>query len=230
MKPAFQILPDKLPADPMPLAETWLQQAWDEQIQPNPNAMVLATVNAAGQPSARVVLCKEIVPMPGYVVFYTNYRSHKGREITANPRAAVVFHWDALRRQLRIEGTVTRSPGSESDDYFASRPWQSRIGAWASAQSEPAGSRSHLQEELRATARRFGAPDPTLPDSEDPGQELVVPRPPHWGGYRLWADAVEFWVEGDFRIHDRARYARSLTASGPDHFHTGAWRHVRLQP
>lgn len=230
MKAAYQMLPDTLPVDPMPLAESWLQQAWDEQIQPNPNAMVLATVNTAGQPSARVVLCKEIVPSPGYVVFYSNYRSHKGRELAANPRAAVVFHWDGLRRQLRIEGTVTRSPDSESDDYFASRPWQSRIGAWASNQSEPAGSRSHMLEELRAVARRLGAPDPTNPDSDNDEPDLDVPRPQHWGGYRLWADAVEFWVEGEFRIHDRARWARSLSADAPDHFRPGPWRHVRLQP
>ena len=182
MKTQFQMLPDTLPADPMPLAETWLQQAWDEQVQPNPNSMVLATVNGAGQPSARVVLCKEIVPTPGYVVFYTNFRSHKGRELAANPRAALVFHWDVLQRQLRIEGTVTRCPDSESDDYFASRPWQSRVGAWASQQSEPAGSRHHLLEELRATARRLGAPDPTVPYNDHPGAGVSVPRPPRWGG------------------------------------------------
>ena len=230
MKPIFQTLPDTLPADPMSLAETWLQQAWDEQAQPNPNAMVLATANSQGQPSARVVLCKEIVPAPGYVVFYTNYHSHKGRELASNPRAAVVFHWDTLHRQLRIEGTVARSPDSESDDYFATRPWQSQVGAWASRQSEPAGSRGHLLEELRATARRLGAPDPTAPDDDDSAADLRVQRPPHWGGFRLWAEAVELWVEGEFRIHDRARWVRALHPDANGHFHPGAWRHVRLQP
>jgi pyridoxamine 5'-phosphate oxidase len=230
MKTPFQRLPDTLPADPMPLAETWLQQAWDEQVQPNPNAMVLATVNSVGQPSARVVLCKEIVPNPGYVVFYTSYLSHKGRELTSNPRAAVVFHWDTLHRQLRIEGTVVRSPPAESDDYFAVRPWQSQVGAWASRQSEPAGSRSHLLDELRATARRLDAPDPTGGDALDPVPELVIPRPAHWGGFRLWAEAVEFWVEGEFRIHDRARWTRALHPDGAGHCRPGAWRHIRLQP
>ena len=230
MRTLIQNLPDPLPLDPLPLAATWLRQAWDEQVQPNPNAMVLATAGEAGRVSARVVLCKEIIPDPGYLLFYTNYESRKGRELAANPRAAAVFHWDDLHRQLRIEGLVVRSPPAESDDYFASRPWRSRLGAWASRQTEAIGSRQALLAQLREAAGRFGAPDPvTAPDDdEEPGFHL--PRPPHWGGCRLWIDAVELWVEGEHRLHDRARWTRELAAEADGVFHRGPWHHARLQP
>jgi pyridoxamine 5'-phosphate oxidase len=127
MHARFQTLPDPLPADPMPLAATWFRQAWDEQVQRNPNAMSLATTGDGGKPSVRIVLCKEIVADPGYLVFYTNYRSRKGRELEQHPWAAVVFLWDALGRQLRVEGPVVHALASESDDYFASRSWRSRL-------------------------------------------------------------------------------------------------------
>ena len=228
-----QTLPDPLPAEPLQTAAHWLRQAFDEQVQPNPNAMTLATVGADGQPSARIVLCKEIVLPEGYLLFFTNYASRKGAELEARPRAATVFHWDVLHRQVRIEGFVVRSPAAESDDYFASRPWQSRIGAWTSQQSQAVGSRHELLESLKAQARRFGGSadsgDAGLLDNEAPRPH--VPRPPHWGGYRLWADTVELWVEGEYRIHDRARWTRRLTAVGhADHFHATPWHVTRLQP
>jgi pyridoxine/pyridoxamine 5'-phosphate oxidase len=141
-KLSAQWLPDPLPAEPLQVAEKWLRQAYDEQVQPNPNAMVIATVAPSGQPSARIVLCKDIVLPQGYIVFYTNYESRKGAELAAHPRAAALLHWDVLQRQVRAEGFVVKSPPSESDDYFASRPWQSRLGAWASEQSRPVASMS----------------------------------------------------------------------------------------
>ena len=134
----------------MPLASTWFRQAFDEQVQRNPNAMSLATTGADGRPSVRIVLCKEIVADPGYLVFYTNYQSRKGRELAAQPWAAVVFLWDALGRQLRVEGPVVDALASESDDYFASRSWRSRLSAIASEQSAPVASRQMLSG---ATAR-----------------------------------------------------------------------------
>src|SRR5450631_965850 len=161
-----QRLPDPLPADPLQVAETWLRQAFDEQAQPNPNAMVLSSVAASGQPSARVVLCKDIVLPQGYLLFFTNYESRKGAELAAEPRVAAVFHWDSLRRQVRIEGFVVKAPPRESDDYFASRPWQSRLGAWASQQSRPVGTHQQLVEALRAAAKRFGTP-PVGPDADE---------------------------------------------------------------
>lgn len=227
-----QGLPDPLPHDPLQVAEAWLKQAWDDQVQPNPNAMVLATVTPDGRPSARVVLCKDIVLPDGYLVFYTNYESRKAQELVATPRASVVFHWDALHRQVRLEGAIVKSPASESDDYFASRPWQSRVGAWASEQSRPIGTRAQLIEQLRAAGRRFGTP-PVGPDErdEDAGENVDVPRPPHWGGFRLWVDSAELWVEGDYRIHDRARWTRTLTPVGDGHlFHASPWHVQRLQP
>jgi pyridoxamine 5'-phosphate oxidase len=256
-----ELLPDPLPPEPLHVFHDWVAYAMQRRDQPNPNAMVLATADADGRPSARVVLCKQIVPAPGYVVFYTNYQSRKGSELAANQRAAIVMHWDHLHRQVRVEGVVVRSPPSESDAYFASRPWQSRLGAWASAQSQPVSSRSALREGLESTARRFGTPSPTESenggpqvsslinaDTQLPGTpaegarpfaagsplptaaDFPVPRPPHWGGFRLWADAVELWVEGEARIHDRARWTRKLTPKDDGLFDVGPWAVSRLQP
>ncbi len=222
-------MPDPLPANPLELAARWLSEAEAGGAQPNSNAMVLATVDAGGQPSARVVLCKEIAVQSGSIVFYTNYQSRKGRELAANPRAAVVFHWDHSHRQVRAEGRVEPLSEAENDAYFRGRPWQSRIGAWASEQSEPVQSRAELESAVAAAARRFGIPYGG-PGTEEPKDlSVVVPRPSHWGGYRLWVDAAELWVEGEFRIHDRARWTRV-----PDLEHdvgaASAWAVTRLQP
>ena len=221
-------LPDPLPAEPLELAAEWLAEATRRALQPNPNAMVLATADATGRPSARVVLCKHITPQPGFITFYTNYHSRKGRELEARAQAAIVMHWDALHRQLRIEGRIVRASAADSDAYFASRNWQSRVGAWASQQSEPIGSRAELLASVAKTALRMALPTPDGDEqARDPG--LRIARPPHWGGYHLWADAVELWVEGSARIHDRARWQRTLTPHG-DGFEPGAWSVTRLQP
>src|SRR5581483_3538055 len=190
-----------------------------------------ATVDPEGRPSARVVLCKEIVPQPGYLVFYTNYLSRKGLDLAQNARAAVVMHWDTLHRQVRIEGPVAQAPAADSDAYFASRPWQSRLGAWASAQSQPIGARKDLQAAVAQAARRFGVPVPAG-GAEDAQAALdyAIPRPPHWGGYHVWAEAVELWVEGEARIHDRARWTRALQKRADGLFETGPWSSTRLQP
>ena len=230
MRTLVQNLPDPLPLDPMPLASTWLAQAWDEQVQPNPNAMTLATVGEHDRLSARVVLCKDIVPQPGYLVFYTNYESRKGRELEARPRAAAVFHWDTMFRQLRVEGLVVRCPDSESDDYFASRSWRSRLSACASRQSQAIASRQALIGQLRDTAASLGAPDPLTAPADDQEPDFHVPRPADWGGYRLWVDAVELWVEGEHRLHDRARWTRVLAPAEGGAFQAGPWHHRRLQP
>lgn len=229
MPPSIELLPEPLPEEPLALAAAWLAQAWRSAQQPNPNAMVLATVAASGRPSARVVLCKDLVPQPGYLSFYTNYDSQKGRDLAQNSRAAAVLHWDHLHRQVRIEGAVTQAPAADSDAYFAARPWQRRIGAWASAQSRPIDSRDALVAAVRASAARFGAPEPG-PEAEGAGPPIAIPRPPFWGGYYLWADAVELWVEGASRIHDRARWTRQLTPAGVTQFTPGPWTASRLQP
>ena len=220
-------LPDPLPGNPLEVARQWLVQAELDAAQPNPNAMVLATVDARGYPSARVVLCKEINPRPGFILFYTNYQSRKGRELAANARAALVFHWDHRHRQIRAEGPVEALSEADNDAYFRTRPWQSRLGAWASQQSEPVQSRQALAAAVVAAARRFGIPYGGPGTPEPDGVAADVPRPPHWGGYRLYPEAVELWVEGEFRIHDRARWTRSLhdlNAADP------AWSATRLQP
>lgn len=224
-----ETLPEPLPANPLTVAAQWLAQAQRDAAQPNPNAMVLATVDERGFPSARVVLCKAIDTSQGAVLFYTNYRSRKGRELEVNPRAAALFHWDHRHRQVRVEGRVEPLSAAENDDYFRTRPWQSRLGAWASEQSQPVASRQALADSVAATARRLGIPyeGPGAPEPADIAVEL--PRPPHWGGYRLYAAAVELWVEGEFRIHDRARWTRPLPdgrGAAPD----GHWTVTRLQP
>jgi pyridoxamine 5'-phosphate oxidase len=226
----FQTLPDPLPTDPMPLASTWFHQARDEQVQRNPNSMSLATTGGDGKPSVRVVLCKEIVADPGYLVFYTSYLSRKARELEVNPWAAVVFQWDALGRQLRVEGPVVLALASESDDYFASRPWRSRLAAIASEQSAPIVSRQALLDRLRDAAERHGTPDPFNAPADDQEPGLRLPRPAQWGGYRLWAASVELWVEGVHRLHDRARWTRGIDSAGDGRFHAEPWRHQRLQP
>lgn len=220
-------LPETLPMDPLAVAADWLADATRLAAQPNPNTMTLATVDARGQPSARIVLCKEIVAQPGYITFYTNYHSRKGRELAANPRAAVVMHWDALHRQVRITGPVVEADSSASDTYFSSRHWQSRLGAWASEQSAPVASRGELLRQVRAAADRFHLPAPTDDQQVDPG--TPIPRPAHWGGYRLWAETVELWVEGSARIHDRAQWSRVLTPQAGA-FTAGPWSATRLQP
>ena len=216
-----ELLPDPLPDNPLITAARWLEEGWQARHEPNPNAMALATVNAAGAPSVRIVLCKDIVPEPGYLMFYTNYHSRKGEELAGNSHAAVVLHWDHQHRQLRVEGTVTRTSEAESDAYFATRTQASAVGAWASEQSRPIASRTLLEQAVaRERARLNPQGSPTA----------VIPRPPHWGGYRLWAEAVELWVEGASRIHDRARWTRPLGAASAGGFSPGPWRATRLQP
>jgi pyridoxamine 5'-phosphate oxidase len=213
----------------MELFTQWFDEAHARRVQPNPNAFTLATVDADGTPSARVVLCKGIDAAAGYIVFHTNYNGRKGRALAANPRAGVCFHWDALDRQVRIEGPVTRSPEAESDAYFLTRPWLRRVGAWTSQQSEPVASRAALVEQLEATMRRFGI-DPSNPPPPD--STIEIPRPPHWGGVRIWARRVELWVGGSGRLHDRAAWVRELRpdGSGAGYVQDGLWSATRLQP
>ena len=223
-------LPQPLPDEPMHWAKAWIDDAVERDVQRNPTCMMLATVSSDGQPSSRVVLCKSFVPDPGFIVFYTNYRSRKVSELGANPAVAATFHWDALGRQIRIEGHAVLSPADESDAYFATRDWGSRLGAWGSDQSMPVESREALMNQLRARAGDLG-----IRVSEDmqtlaPGRQPPIPRPPHWGGVRIWAGAIELWIEGSDRIHERARWTRSLEPDTSAGFRVGAWTGARLQP
>ncbi len=149
-------LPVKLPGDPMHWVDAWLKEAEAAAVQRNPASMTIVSVGDGGQPSARIVLCKQLVPDPGYIVFYTNYNSRKGRELSTNPKAAALFHWDALGRQIRIEGVVVRSPAGESDEYFAGRDWGSQLGAWGSDQSNSIDSKDALVAQIRERGLALG--------------------------------------------------------------------------
>jgi pyridoxamine 5'-phosphate oxidase len=189
-------------ADPLELFGLWLQEA--ERSEPNdPNAAALATSTLAGQPSVRMVLVKR-ADERGFC-FFTNAESRKGAELQTNPRAALCFHWKTLRRQVRVEGRVTEMEAADVDAYFHSRSRNSQIGAAVSQQSRPLASR----EELEARFRRFA--------QEHPGE---VPRPPHWCGFCMHAERIEFWVHGADRLHDRFLFTRE----------SGAWNGTRLYP
>lgn len=199
------LLESNVPQNPFPLFEQWIGEAMNSG-QPEPNAMHLSTVDADGMPSGRIVLLRGCDERG--LTFYTNYNSDKGRHLEANPRAAATFFWPVNERQIRITGQVSRVDESESDAYFQSRPVGSRLGAWASAQSQPLPDRAALEKAMEAVSAQFPEPMP-------------IPRPPYWGGYRLKPTAFEFWQGRRSRLHDRIKY--SIDESG-------AWNIVRLSP
>lgn len=190
--------------DPFVIAQRWLDEAWKSEVN-DANAMALSTVDADGLPNARMVLLKEIEAEA--FVFYTNYGSKKGMELEASGKAAFVIHWKSLRRQIRARGTVTKEEGPQADEYYASRNLKSRIGAWASKQSQPLSSR----EKLMAEAAKMGVVHGLNPK-----------RPPFWGGFRIQPVEIEFWADGEFRLHNRFRWTRTATERD--------WEVTRLYP
>lgn len=196
---------ETLPVDPFDLFKAWLQDAIEAGIL-EPNAMALSTVDAQGSPDVRIVLLKDIVDRG--IRFFTNYESEKGRQLTNQPQASVAFWWDKLERQVRIKGTVERIPEEDSLAYFQSRPRESQIGAWASAQSTQVSGRSELEESFEAMRNRFS-------DKE-------IPLPPFWGGFQITITSIEFWQGRPNRLHDRIRYTFQ---SAPNN-----WSFKRLAP
>jgi pyridoxamine 5'-phosphate oxidase len=194
---------DKLDIDPYQLFDSWFAEAKEAEIN-DPDAMAIASVDSSGMPSVRMVLLKEILP-EGFV-FYTNYTSRKSAELLATDKAAFVMHWKSLRRQIRVCGQIEKVSAAQSDAYFNSRPRGSRVGAWASDQSKPLAARQILQDAVADVEARY---------DED------IPRPPHWGGFLIRPDEIEFWVDGEYRLHDRFRYTKS---------DTGIWQAQRLYP
>jgi pyridoxamine 5'-phosphate oxidase len=194
--------------DPFTLFDIWFAEARETELNDS-NAMALATADAQGRPAVRMVLLKGHGP-DGFV-FYTNQQSRKAADIGANPQAALLFHWKSLRRQVRIEGPLTTVTDAEADAYFASRHRDSQLGAWASDQSRPLESRETFEARFDAVKARF--------DGQD------VPRPPHWGGYRLAPERIEFWQDRAHRLHERRLFIRT-SAGGPE----GGWSEGLLYP
>ena len=192
--------------DPDPILQfsTWLKEA-EQTGHPHPNAMTLSTADFNGRPSARIVLLRGIDE--GGFVFFTNYESRKGHELSGNPAASLLFHWPALARQVRVEGRAEQISAEESDSYFASRPRGHQLEAHASAQSQIIPDRDDLEKKFTAMDRRFASRE--------------VPRPRHWGGYRVIPEQIEFWQEGVHRLHDRLLYHRNVK---------GDWAIERLAP
>ncbi len=190
--------------DPISLFFAWFEEAGRQETS-DPNAMALATVDADGLPDVRVVLMKEFTAEG--VVFFTNYGSRKSDDMTANPVVALNFHWKSLKRQVRVRGEIVKIPEAESDAYFATRHRQSQIGAWASQQSRPLESRAAFEAATEAVAKKYEGQD--------------IPRPPHWGGFRVTPLVIEFWQDRPFRLHDRIEFRRNLE---------GKWTRTRLFP
>ncbi len=197
------LLEETVAEDPLVQFERWFEEARAGDVL-EPNAMILATVNELGRPDARTVLLKDV--SDGGFVFYTNYNSRKGRELADSPHVCLVFLWASLERQVRIEGRAERVSAAESDAYYASRPRGSRLGAWASDQSEPVASREIMERTLTEVEARY--------------LDKPVPRPPHWGGYRVIPEEMEFWQGRPNRLHDRLCFQRK----------DGVWERRRLQP
>ncbi|WP_411890443.1 pyridoxamine 5'-phosphate oxidase [Yoonia sp. SDW83-1] len=191
-------------SDPFLIARAWLAEAEKAELN-DPNAMALSTVDNTGMPNVRIVLLKEIEPEA--FVFYTNYESQKGVEIAGCGKAAFVLHWKSLRRQIRVRGEVSKEDGALADSYYASRSLKSRLGAWASRQSRPLTSRSALMADVAKVTLQKG-PDPE--------------RPPFWGGFRIRPLEIEFWSDGQFRLHDRFRWSRATIDQN--------WEIARLNP
>ena len=193
--------------DPFDITRAWLAEAEASEIN-DPNAIALSTVDAEGMPDTRMVLLKDIdgQGQDGSFVFYTNYDSAKGRQISATGKASFVMHWKSLRRQIRVRGTVTREEGPQADAYYNSRALKSRLGAWASPQSQPLESRAALVAAVAKVSLKHG----TSPD-----------RPPFWGGFRISPTQIEFWADGAFRLHDRFVWVRQAE---------GCWKVTRLAP
>ena len=191
--------------DPFSLFRQWFAEAAGKEVN-DPDAITLATVDASGMPDARAMLCKQ-VDERGFV-FYTNSESAKGGEIAANPKAAILYHWKSLRRQVRARGPLAKISEAESDAYYASRPRLSRIGAWASQQSRPLDSRGKLLGAVALLTAKFGVGE--------------IPRPPYWGGFRLTPMQLEFWQDHQYRLHDRIRFTRESDGA--------LWRRQRLYP
>jgi pyridoxamine 5'-phosphate oxidase len=196
---------EDLDPDPVRQLELWLTDARDAGLV-LPEAFALATADAGGEPSVRILLLRGLGP--DGLRFYTHRRSRKARDVAANPRAAALFHWPALERQVRVSGRVDELDRAESAAYFATRPRGHQLAAWASQQGEPIGSREELEQQARDAAKRFAGVE-------------AVPLPDFWGGYRLVPERYEFWLSGPDRLHDRIEYARDAT---------GSWIRRRLQP
>ena len=211
--------------NPVLVLKEWLHEARQSKIQPNPNTMSISTVDSMSCPNSRMVLCKEINEDLGYLVFYTNYNSEKSKEIESHNNCSALFLWDPLVYQVRVRGKLIKSPNHESDNYFSTRKVGSQLSAWASNQSDEVENRESLDDQFQKIMKRFNIQDEDLDSTE-----IEIPRPDFWGGYRIWINEIELWLNQSERFHDRLSFKRDLVKTSSGFNAENNWVVKRLQP
>ena len=211
--------------NPVLILKEWMDEVVESKIQPNPNSMSISTIDANDRPNSRMVLCKEINEELGYLVFYTNYKSNKSKEIGVNNECSGLFHWDTFGYQVRVRGIIVKSPEVESDNYFATRDIGSQLSAWASHQSQIVEDRESLDNQFQQAMDKFN-----LKESELESSDINIPRPKFWGGYRIWIREIELWLNQKDRFHDRLLFTRKLVTTSSGIEASNHWVIKRLQP
>ena len=211
--------------NPMEVLKNWIKEVSDDKKQHNPNCFSIATTDQEGASNVRMVLCKEINITDGYIVFYTNYNSNKASELDFQSECSGVFHWDNYGYQVRFKGYAIKSPKNESDDYFYSRSLGSQVSAWASDQSKCISDREELNKQFDAVLKKF-----SIEKNQISANDKKLPRPPFWGGYRIWIHQLEIWLNQHDRFHDRILFQRNLSFKNDQYITTQDWRKKRLQP
>ena len=211
--------------NPVFILKEWMNEVVQSEIQPNPTSMSLSTTDSQGCPNSRMVLCKEINEALGYLVFYTNYKSSKSKEIELNNRCSALFHWDTFGYQIRVRGAISKSPEDESNNYFATRDLGSQISAWASNQSQDVEDRKSMDNRFQKIMEKFNIKDKDLKSSI-----IKIPRPDFWGGYRIWISEIELWLNQKDRFHDRLFFKRTLIKASSGFKASSDWVVTRLQP
>ena len=210
--------------NPLKTLQNWMKEVRDSNTQPNPNTMLVSTVDSNGSPNSRIVLCKELNAEEGYLTFYTNYSSTKSKELEGNAKCSVLFHWDKFGLQARLKGSVTKCSDSKNDAYFSTRDVGSQIGAWTSDQSTEVESLEKMEGSYQQIMEKFKLK--SLGDDT----EVTIPRPDFWGGYDMWIGEIELWKNQNNRFHDRLRFKRNIKIENGNIDAEKEWSVIRIQP